>query len=115
MIPASRGAISGQASAEVTGIIVRTSLLAFLTAFPAKPCVSIDGGDFDTMFRREEFFPVEPGWHEVRCCNRAYNLPVLRIGDSSVKVLVPRGCVVALLWSGAASLFGGQLRIVRAG
>lgn len=107
MTATNRAATSGHVSADVTGITVKTSVLAVLVSFPGHPCVGIDDDADDQMLGREEFFPVEPGWHQIRCFIRPRNLPdfsFLRIGNSSIKVLVPRGCIVSLRWSVAGGL-----------
>lgn len=78
-----------------TGICLKIGLSTLSQA----PYVSIDDDESDQLITRDEFFPVGPGWHKVRCFVRAfYFFFPIRLGDSSINVLVEQGCVVSLMW-----------------
>lgn len=107
MTPHASPGISGK-----TGILVRTDLLGILIWFPNRPHVSIDDSKPAEM-DYAEFFPVEPGWHTVRCFIYPPSFPrVRRFGDSSVKVLVPRGSVVSLRWNAPKTFVPGHFKIL---
>jgi hypothetical protein len=105
-----------QPSEHPTGIYLKVDLRTAGFFFQRLPYVSIDDSEPDRPFTRAEFFSVDPGWHKVRCFFRDYNTFFLRLGDSSTKVLVPRDCVVSLMWRwrGIADGRRGQFRVIPA-